>query len=113
MEKYLYVYILKCSDGSYYTGVTNNCERRFEEHQQGENAKCYTFSRRPVELAYMEAFQNYIQAITWEKQIKGWTRAKKEALIQNNWRKLKELPQCKNDSHSKKYLKQDASMEDL
>lgn len=110
VDKYLYVYILKCSDGSYYTGITNDSERRFHEHQQGENPTCYTFSRRPVELVYLEQFQYYHQAIAWEKQIKGWTRAKKKALIQNNWQKLKELSQCSNDSHSKNYQRLDDSM---
>jgi putative endonuclease len=55
----------------------------------------------------LEKFQNYNQAIAWEKQIKGWTRAKKKALIQNNWEKLRDLSQCSNDSHSKNYQKPD------
>jgi putative endonuclease len=111
MEKYLYVYLLKCNDGTYYTGITNNFERRFIEHQQGEITTCYTFSRRPVQLAYLEKFQNYNQAIAWEKQVKGWTRTKKEALIQGNWEKIKELSQCRNDSHSKNYKKPDDNRE--
>ena len=110
MEKYLYVYILKCIDGSYYTCITNDIERRFSEHQQGENVTCYTFSRRPVELVYVEEFQNYNHAIDWEKQIKGWTHAKKEVLVQSNWKKLKKLSQCKNDSHSKNYRKPEGYM---
>ena len=112
MKKYLYVYILKCNDGTYYTGVTNNYHRRFREHQQGLNITCYTYSRRPVELLYVEEFHDYNDAIAWEKQIKGWTRAKKEALIQNNWENLIELSQCSNDSHSKNHQNTDDNTED-
>jgi putative endonuclease len=78
--KYYYVYILKCSDSSYYTGLTNNIERRFQEHQSGENSTSYTFKKRPVELVFCEEFLDVNQAISFEKQIKGWSRKKKEAI---------------------------------
>ena len=90
MHKYT-VYILKCSDGSYYTGVTNNIERRLLEHNEGENKKAYTFSRRPVKIVFEEHFHDINQAIDFEKQIKGWRRAKKEALINREWGELPEL----------------------
>ena len=92
MDKYT-VYILRCSDGSYYTGVTNNIERRPYEHNNGENIKAYTFSRRPVKVVFEEHFHDINQAIAFEKQIKGWRRAKKEALIKREWEKLPELSQ--------------------
>ena len=85
------VYILKCSDNSYYVGVSNDVDRRLWEHQSGLNVKCYTFKRRPVELVFCEYFQNASDAIEFEKQIKGWRRAKKEALINREWEKLPEL----------------------
>jgi len=89
MKNY-WVYILKCSDGSYYTGVTNNLERRVFEHNAG--AGCiYTKSRRPVELVFSEVFGNILDAIAAEKQIKGWRRSKKEALINGDWDKIVEL----------------------
>ena len=94
----LYVYILKCADGSYYTGVTNSIERRFAEHQSGINNACYTYTRLPVELVFIEQFQRYDQAIAFEKQIKGWSRKKKEALIEKNYALLKELAVCKNNT---------------
>lgn len=102
MKEY-YVYILKCKDGSYYTGITNNIDRRLWEHQEGVNNGCYTYKRRPVELVYFETFNDVNQAINFEKQIKGWSRKKKEALIHENWGDMKMLAECKNESHHKNY----------
>ncbi|GBE44334.1 MAG TPA: GIY-YIG nuclease family protein [Rhizobiales bacterium] len=76
-----YVYILRCSDGSYYTGATRtSLERRVTEHNSGALGG-YTARRRPVELAFSEYFDRIADAITAERQIKGWSRAKKQALI--------------------------------
>jgi putative endonuclease len=86
--KTYYVYIVLCSDGSYYTGVTNNIEVRLAQHNQGTDEACYTYSRRPVNLKYYEPFNNIKQAIAREKQIKGWSRRKKQALILQDWDKL-------------------------
>lgn len=77
----MYVYILQCKDRSYYIGVTNDYEQRFREHQNGIDARCYTYERRPLTLVYVEEFDGPLDAITREKQLKGWGRAKKEALI--------------------------------
>ncbi|HEY5369129.1 MAG TPA: GIY-YIG nuclease family protein [Hanamia sp.] len=88
-----YVYILECSDGSYYTGVTNNLERRVWEHETGFNTGCYTFKRRPVKLRYSTHTTDIKQAIAWEKQIKGWSRKKKEALFNEDWEEIKRLAQ--------------------
>ena len=87
MKSY-FVYILKCCDASYYTGITNNLERRILEHKSGLNNECYTFSRRPIELMWFEIFNDVSNAIATEKQIKGWSRRKKEALILQDWDKL-------------------------
>ena len=84
--KMMYVYILECSDHSFYTGVTNDIDRRVEEHQYGENKEAYTYSRRPVKLVYSEFFIDPTDAINFEKQIKGWTRKKKIALINGDFK---------------------------
>ena len=87
--KFYYVYILECADGSYYTGVTNNIEKRIGEHNSDEFPTCYTSKRQPVKLVFSEEFNDIMQAIELEKQIKGWSRRKKKALIDENWEKLK------------------------
>ena len=96
--KTMYVYILKCADMSYYTGVTNSIDRRFNEHESGINTECYTYKRRPLEIVFCQLFNSPDPAIAFEKKIKGWTRKKKDALINNNWEKLKELSVCKNET---------------
>lgn len=103
--KLYYVYILKCSDNSYYTGMTNNIERRLLEHQTGLNKECYTFNKRPVELVFYTEFNEVLQAIDFEKQVKGWSRKKKEAIINNKWEDLKNLSVCLNESNSDNYKK--------
>ena len=86
-----YIYILQCFDGSYYTGVTNNVEKRFYEHREGLINGCYTHDRRPIKLLYVEEYGNVLEAITREKQIKGWSRQKKEALIAGDFERLSKL----------------------
>lgn len=75
-----YTYILLCSDGSYYTGSTNNLELRLKQHQNGEGAN-HTKKHLPVVLVYYEEFSRIDEAFYREKQIQGWSRKKKEALI--------------------------------
>lgn len=89
--KMFYVYILKCADNSYYTGFTNNVDERFMQHNEGLIPTAYTHHRRPVELVWVEMFTDPNQAIAIEKQIKGWSRRKKEALINQDWAKLIEF----------------------
>ena len=89
-----YVYILQCRDGFYYTGITNNLTRRFEEHNAGTDPFCYTHKRRPVVLKYFEEYTEVVQAIQREKQLKGWSRAKKEALFAEDYDALKALAKC-------------------
>ncbi len=93
--KVIYLYIVRCRDGTLYTGVTNNLEKRLLEHNMGVNPEAYTFKRRPVELVYYEMFQNYTLAFEVETRIKKWSRAKKEALINENWDRLIELSKKK------------------
>ncbi len=104
--KFYYVYILKCNDGTFYTGITNNIERRFKEHSLGFNKNCYTYSRRPVEIAFYQEFIDVKQAIFFEKKIKKWSHVKKLAIINDEWEKLKPLSECQNASHSKNNKKE-------
>ena len=90
-----FVYILKCNDNTYYTGVTNNIERRFSEHQSGEDVNSYRHKRRPVKLMFYAEFSNIEFAIEKEKQIKKWSRTKKEALINGAFELLPELSKKK------------------
>jgi putative endonuclease len=94
------VYILKCSDYSYYTGVTNNLERRFAEHSAGIHPTAYTHSRRPLQLIFYRNFRYINDAIAFEKQVKKWSRKKKEAIGNECWDELKTLAECQNDTHS-------------
>jgi len=92
-----WVYILKCSDGSYYTGSTTDLERRLAEH----HAKTYsgfTSIRLLVTLAFSQEFPTIEEAIVAERMIKGWSRKKKEALINSNFDLLHELAKCKNET---------------
>lgn len=91
LAHHYYVYIVQCSDGLYYTGVTNDVDRRVAEHNEGLNKGCFTYTRRPVVLKYYEHFQNIKAAIDWEKQLKGWSRKKKEALFCNDFEAIKLL----------------------
>lgn len=90
MKQY-FVYILLCNDNSYYTGVTNDLERRLYEHENGIDPGSYTCKRRPVKLVFHEMFYDITQAIAFEKQVKGWNRKKKEAIINGDWHLLPEL----------------------
>lgn len=102
MAKKYWVYILRCSDGSYYTGMTSNLDGRLIEHQYGMYDG-YTSSRLPVALVFSEEFGDAKLAASLEKQIKGWTRKKKEALIRRDLDMLHVLASCKNNSHSINY----------
>ena len=87
--KTYYVYILRCNDESLYTGITSNEEKRIADHQQGLHVDCYTYSRRPVTLVYKAEFSEVMDAIRFEKQLKRWSRKKKEALIEGREEDLK------------------------
>ena len=96
-----YVYILRCSDDSYYTGITNDLKKRFAEHQLGYKKDSYTHKRRPLTLEFYQEFNDVLQAIYFEKKIKGWTRAKKQALIKGDFDMLQILSECRNATHYK------------
>jgi putative endonuclease len=86
------VYILECSDGSYYTGSAADLSQRLWQHEQGTVPSSYTYGRRPVRLVWAsEECKNYLQALRWEKQIKGWSRAKKQALIRGEFDQIHEI----------------------
>ncbi|MFC1898185.1 GIY-YIG nuclease family protein [Candidatus Cloacimonadota bacterium] len=95
MSKTYWVYILKCSDGSFYTGSTSDIEKRISEHEKGL-IKGYTSSRRPVKLVFSDFFEQVYDAISAERQIKGWRRAKKIALIKGDFDLLVKLSNEKN-----------------
>ncbi len=97
--KTAWVYILKCNDGSYYTGHTTNLEKRIAEHQAGEGSD-WTKRRLPVKLVFSQEMPDKDQAFLAERQIKKWSRAKKEALITENWDMLRWLakkPEFRNN----------------
>ncbi len=96
--KTMYVYMLECSDNSYYIGVSNDAEKRFQEHSTGINRNCYTYTRRPLKFVFSQIFSGPNSAIAFEKKIKGWSRAKKRALIEGKWELLPEL----SKSHTEK-----------
>ncbi|MDG2534433.1 GIY-YIG nuclease family protein [Sphingomonas sp. HITSZ_GF] len=93
-----YAYMLRCRDGSYYTGHTEDLEVRLAQHQRG-TLPCYTHRRRPVELVWSEAFDTRYEALAAERQIKGWSRAKKEALIAGDWKRISELARNRQDDN--------------
>lgn len=87
MKKYGFMYILLCADSSYYTGSTIDLDRRIAQHANGEGAK-HTRSRLPVSLVYVEQYLNIVDAFYREKQVQGWSRKKKEALIAGAYNEL-------------------------
>lgn len=95
-----YMYILKCSNGAYYTGSTKHLDFRLQQHQNGEGAN-FTKKHLPVKLVYYEEFQRIDEAFYREKQVQGWSRKKKEALIHGFVEKLHDLAECNNDTHYK------------
>ena len=84
------MYLLLCCDESYYTGSTIDLERRIKQHQSGEGAN-HTKKRLPVQLVYVEEFDRIDHAFYREKQIQGWSRKKKEALINDHAEDLPRL----------------------
>ena len=86
-----YVYILLCADGSYYTGSTADLDTRLAQHEAGEDPQAYTYSRRPVKLLWFDEFPTEGDAIERERQIKGWSRAKKAALIKDDWHEIRQI----------------------
>jgi len=86
-----YAYILRCSDGLYYCGSTDDLDQRVAQHQSGRDPHCYTFKRRPVALVWSDRFSTRIEAKEAEQRIKGWGKRKKEALIRGDWEEVQLL----------------------
>ena len=101
-----YMYILQCSNGAYYTGSTIDLDKRLAQHQAGEGAN-FTKKHLPVSLVYYEEFQRIDDAFYREKQVQGWSRAKKEALIKGETNLLNELSKCQNETHFRNYKRKD------
>jgi putative endonuclease len=91
-----YVYILKCSNSGYYTGHTDNLELRLTQHHQRYFTSCYTATRLPAKLVFQQSFVTRSEAFNAEQQIKGWSRKKKEAMMQGNWAEVSRLATRKN-----------------
>lgn len=100
-----YMYILLCSDGSYYTGSTNNLELRLSQHWSGEGAN-HTCKYPPVKMLYFEEFSRIDEAFYREKQVQGWSRKKKEALIAGMTDELKKLAECINETTHKNFKRE-------
>lgn len=91
-----YTYMLRCNDGSYYTGHTDDLETRIAAHKSGAIAG-YTSERLPVVHVWSEEFSTREEAMASERRIKGWSRAKKEALIQGDWDEIRRLARNRQD----------------
>ncbi|MDA0988394.1 MAG: GIY-YIG nuclease family protein [Chloroflexi bacterium] len=94
-----YTYILRCSDGSYYAGHADELEKRIAAHHMGA-IPGYTSGRRPVRLVFTEEFFSREEAFQRERQIKGWTRRMKEALIRGDWSSLRQLSKARGSTGS-------------
>jgi len=94
-----WMYMLNCADGSYYVGHTDDLETRLAAHNDG-SFRGYTASRRPVTLAYAEVFDSRDEAFRRERQLKGWSRAKKAALAREDWTALQRLAKTAHPSTS-------------
>jgi putative endonuclease len=86
--KRYYVYILRCFDGTFYAGVTNDVDRRFGEHCEGVDPDCYTHDRRPLRLVHASEFEWVDEAIAFEKKLKSWSHRKKRAFVEGAWSSL-------------------------
>ncbi len=94
------MYILECSNGEYYTGSTKFLEKRVKKHQAGKGAN-FTSKHLPVKFVYYEEFDRIDLAFNREKQVQGWSHAKKKALINGKTDNLHGLSECKNETHFK------------
>jgi putative endonuclease len=88
-----YVYMLRCIDGTFYIGITNDIIRRYNEHCDGHSTTSYTSSRRPLRLVYVAEFDRPTDAIAFEKQMKGWSHKKKRAYADRDWPLVNRLSQ--------------------
>jgi predicted GIY-YIG superfamily endonuclease len=91
-----WIYMLQCAEGSYYVGHTEDLEYRLGQHHAGTFVTCYTFQRRPLRLVFSQDFGTREEALEAERRIKGWSRAKKQALIAGNWGEINRLGRGKH-----------------
>ncbi len=101
MERY-FVYMLLCADDSFYVGITNDPDRRLAEHNAGVDQDGYTHERRSVQLVHSSGFRQVLDAIRWEKQLKGWSRSKKRALMNDDWQAIHDIVRAERRSREKK-----------
>ena len=94
-QRSYWTYLLECADGSFYAGVTNDPISRTRQHNEAPDKNAFTANRRPVVLVWCEEFEDVQDAIAAEKRIKGWSRAKKIALIERDYERLKMLAKKK------------------
>ena len=100
-----WVYMLRCRDDSYYTGLTDNLEHRIAQHAEGTFNTCYTFNRRPLELVFTQAHETREEALSAERQIKGWSRKKKAAMARGDWGEVSRLARSSLDKLGTKGVK--------
>ena len=97
-----FVYMLLCRDGTYYTGCTADLASRLIHHENGESITAYTYSRRPVKLVWAGEFTRLDEALSFERQVKGWSRKKKAALIEEDWDKIHAIVKEERSRREKK-----------
>ena len=108
-----WLYILRCSDGSFYTGTTRTeVEVRMGQHNAGAHPRSYTFKHRPVTLIYSDHFPNIVDAIAMERRVKGWSRQKKQAIIDGDWDLLPELAKRRRQPAPGEMAKDPSVLED-
>jgi putative endonuclease len=95
-----WMYMLKCSDDSFYVGHTDNIELRIAQHEQGSIPSCYTYWRRPVTVVFVQDFVTREEALMMERRIKGWSRAKKIALVDRDWESISRLAKSRSQHPS-------------
>jgi predicted GIY-YIG superfamily endonuclease len=101
-----YLYILRCADGGYYVGTTRkSLDERLGEHNAGPHGG-FTATRRPVTMVFAQHFETIVDAVAAERQVKGWSRAKKEAMINGEWNRLPELARW----HSPRFMRRPPSV---
>ncbi len=101
-----WVYILRCADGSYYTGHTDDLEMRIAQHVEGAIPSCHTHSRRPVQCIFAQDHVSREEALTAERQIKGWSRKKKEAMMRGDWAEVSRLGRSRTSGGTPLILRQ-------
>lgn len=98
---FFYVFILRCKDGRFYTGITTDLKKEIENHENGVNRKSFTFYRRPLILEWYQTFTNRDQALAIKKKLTGWSAQKKQAFLEKNFDHIITLAECRNATHFK------------